>query len=129
MTFDDGTQKFTVRSRRLNDDSDLIEEFDYVIVACGHFSTPDMPAIEGYGDFTGRIVHAHDVRNAQEFKDQRILVIGTSYSAEDIASMCWKNGSKSITCCFRSKPMPYEWPENFDTKPLLVSVSGNTVTF
>ena len=69
VIFDDTTSKFTVKSRYLKDDTDVIEEFDYVVVACGHFSTPDMPSVEGFNDFKGRIVHAHDVRNAQEFKD------------------------------------------------------------
>ena len=36
------------------------------------------------------MLHAHDMRDAVEFKDQDVLIIGTSYSAEDIASQVWK---------------------------------------
>ena len=32
------------------------------------------------------MLHAHDMRDATEFKGQHVLVVGTSYSAEDIAS-------------------------------------------
>ena len=74
-------------------------------------------------------MHAHDVKNAEEFKDQRVCVVGASYSAEDIASMVWKNKCKSVVCSYRTAPMTYEWPANFTTKPLLVKTEGNTAYF
>ena len=40
-------------------------------------------------DAQGRVLHAHDMRDATEFKGKDLLLIGTSYSAEDIASQCW----------------------------------------
>ena len=57
------------------------------------------------------------------------MVIGTSYSAEDIASQCYKYGCKSVTCSWRTAPMGFHWPENFDTVPLLQKVEGKTCTF
>lgn len=57
------------------------------------------------------------------------MVVGTSYSGEDCASMFWKNGAKSITCSWRTNPMEYEWPQNINTRPLLTSAEGDTVTF
>jgi len=88
-----------------------------------------MPTIEGFEKFHGRILHAHDVKNGQDYKDMRVCVIGASYSAEDIASMAWKNGCKSVCCSYRSAPMEYEWPQNFTTRPLITSVEGSTATF
>ena len=35
-------------------------------------------------------MHAHDLKDATEFKGQDVLIIGTSYSAEDIASQVRK---------------------------------------
>ena len=35
-------------------------------------------------------MHAHDLKDATEFKGQHVLIIGTSYSAEDIASQVRK---------------------------------------
>ena len=61
------------------------ETFDYVIVATGHFSTPNVPHFPGIESFPGRVMHSHDLREWSEFKGKRILVIGASYSAEDIA--------------------------------------------
>ena len=105
------------------------DEFDYVVVATGHFSTPNVPQFEGFDTFNGRVLHAHDFRDALEFKDKDILIIGTSYSAEDIGSQCYKYGAKSITCSHRTAPMGYHWPDNFQEVPILTKVEGKTAHF
>jgi len=110
-------------------DSEYTETFDHVIVASGHFSTPNVPYFTGFDSFKGRILHAHDFRDAMEFKDKDLLLIGTSYSAEDIGSQCWKYGAKSITVSHRTAPMGHKWPDNWEELPLLVKVEGNTATF
>ena len=105
-------------------DTETTELFDYVICCTGHFSTPNVPEFPGMETFQGRIMHAHDFRSAETFKDQRVLVIGTSYSAEDIASQCYKYGVKSVHCSWRTAPMGFHWPKNFTTVPLLTKVRG-----
>ena len=121
--------KFSVTSRDLPSGAESNEVFDYVVCASGHFSTPNMPEFEGFNSFKGRILHAHDFRDALEFKDQDILIVGTSYSAEDIGSQCWKYGTKSITVSHRTAPMGYKWPDNWQEVPLLTKVVGNTAHF
>jgi trimethylamine monooxygenase len=64
-----------------------------------------------------------------EFKDKDILIVGTSYSAEDIGSQCWKYGAKSITVSHRTAAMGYDWPDNWAEVPLLTRVDGNTAHF
>ena len=46
---------------------------------------PDFPGIER---FPGRVLHAHDFRDKNEFSGKTLLLIGSSYSAEDIAVQC-----------------------------------------
>lgn len=121
--------KFSVTVRDLPSGTESTEVFDYVVCASGHFSTPNMPEFEGFENFKGRVLHAHDFRDALEFKDQDILIIGTSYSAEDIGSQCWKYGAKSITVSYRTAPMGYKWPDNWQEVPLLTKVVGNTAHF
>ena len=89
---------FEVTSRDCEDDTETREHFDHVVVASGHFSFPNVPHYPGFETFQGRILHAHDFREAREFEGKDILILGTSYSAEDIGSQCWKYGCKSITC-------------------------------
>jgi len=64
---------------------------------------------------SGRILHAHDFRSAEEFAGKRVLVVGTSYSAEDIASQCHKYGAASVHCSWRTAPMGWHWPDSFTT--------------
>jgi trimethylamine monooxygenase len=129
VTFDEGTKKFSVTAHDLVNDNEYTEEFDNVIVASGHFSTPNVPQFEGFESFNGRVLHAHDFRDALEFKDKDVLIIGTSYSAEDIGSQCWKYGCKSVTVSHRTAPMGYKWPDNWQEVPLLTKVEKNTATF
>ncbi|GAB6070987.1 NAD(P)/FAD-dependent oxidoreductase [Thiomicrorhabdus hydrogeniphila] len=129
ITYSETTEKFTVTVQDFLEDKIYSEEFDYVITASGHFSTPRVPEFEGFKAFHGRILHAHDFRDAVEFKDKNILLVGASYSAEDIGSQCYKYGAKNITTCYRTTPMNYKYPDNWDEKPLLERVDTDTAYF
>ncbi|MCA1408396.1 NAD(P)/FAD-dependent oxidoreductase [Ensifer sp. IC3342] len=129
VRFDGAREKFTVTAHDRLEDRMYDEEFDFVVVATGHFSTPNVPFFEGVRSFNGRVLHAHDFRDALEFKGKDILLVGRSYSAEDIGSQCWKYGAKSVTTSYRSKPMGFKWPENFEERPLLVRLENRTAHF
>ena len=129
VSYDDATGKFTVTVQDLAKNHEYAEEFDNVVVANGHFSTPNVPQFDGFDTFNGRVLHAHDFRDALEFKDKDILIIGTSYSAEDIGSQCWKYGCKSVTVSHRTGPMGFHWPDNWKEVPLLTHVEKNTAHF
>ncbi len=129
VEYDNDSGKFTMTLHDHQKDYVYTEEFDNVIVASGHFSTPNIPYYEGFESFNGRLLHAHDFRDAREFAGKDILVMGSSYSAEDIGSQCWKYGANSITSCDRSAPMGFAWPDNWEEKPALVRVEGNTAHF
>src|SRR5690554_2641898 len=129
VEYNEETGKFTVTVRELLEDRMVSEEFDWVVVATGHFSTPNAPSFPGLSQFPGRVLHAHDFRDACEFEGKDLLLIGSSYSAEDIGTQCYKYGAKSVTFSYRSAPMGYEWPEAFSEKPLLERVDGNTAHF
>lgn len=129
VEYDDDTGLFTVTVHDHEKDHVYSERFDHVIVASGHFSVPNVPHYPGFETFNGRLLHAHDFRDAREFAGKDILVMGASYSAEDIGSQCWKYGAKSITSCYRSAPMGFKWPANWEEKPALERVEGNTAYF
>lgn len=129
VDYDADSEKFTVTVHDHAKDHVYSEEFDNVIVASGHFSVPNVPQYPGFENFNGRLLHAHDFRDAREFSGKDILVMGASYSAEDIGSQCWKYGAKSITSCYRSAPMGFGWPDNWEEKPALVRVEGNVAHF
>jgi trimethylamine monooxygenase len=129
VTFDEASKQFTVTAHDRVNDRMYDELFDYVIVASGHFSTPNVPYFEGVSTFGGRVLHSHDFRDALEFKDKDILIVGRSYSAEDIGSQCWKYGAKSVTVSYRSKPIGFTWPERFEERPLLQKLENKIAHF
>merc|ERR1719494_733235 len=112
-------------------------DFDYVIVAVGHFSVKciphDMP--EGIKDFPGRIMHSGDLRNLELLKDQRVLAIGASYSAESVLTEGYKAGAKKITSCYRTNPIRVpirtEQSEGVCDQhgPGITKIEGSKVTF
>ncbi|GAA5971287.1 hypothetical protein JCM8115_005494 [Rhodotorula mucilaginosa] len=59
-------------------------QFDCVFVANGHYSRPYVPYTEGLRTFTGELSHARWYRNAKQFEDKTVLVIGNSASGYDI---------------------------------------------
>ena len=74
-------------------------------------------------------MHAHDFRDAVEFKEQRLLIVGSSYSAEDIALQSLKYGAAAVTCCYRTAPMNFKWPTGIEELPIVESFKGSKANF
>lgn len=129
VVWSEQTRKFSVTVKDLVAGELRTEEFDHVISATGHFSTPNVPQFEGIETFPGRVLHAHDFREAREFTGRRVLLIGSSYSAEDIGSQCYKYGAAHVTLSYRSKPTGYDWPDRMSEVPLLERLEGNVAHF
>lgn len=129
VSYDEETKKFTVILDDLKINKTYSEVFDWLVVASGHFSTPNMPYFKGIEGFGGTVMHAHDFRGADQFRDRNILLIGSSYSAEDIGIQCYKHGSKSVTLSYRSNPIGHDWPEGIKEVPLVTHFEGETAYF
>jgi len=130
VVYNKATDDFTVSVKDLARDKVMDgERFDYVIVASGHYSVPHVPTFDGIEKFPGRVMHAHDFREANEFAGKRLLLIGSSYSAEDIALQCLKYGAQHIICTWRSKPMGFKWPKEVEERPLVQRFDGKVATF
>lgn len=129
VSYDKETKKFTVVLDDLKIDKTYSEEFDYLVVASGHFSTPNMPYFKGIENFPGAVIHAHDFKGADQFKGQNLLVIGSSYSAEDIGVQCYKHGADSVTLSYRSNPIGVAWPEGIKELPLVTHFKDDAAFF
>lgn len=57
--------------------------FDALAVCNGHHWNPRMPTYPG--NFAGSLLHSHDVKRFEIFKDKKVLVIGGGNSACDVA--------------------------------------------
>jgi len=129
VEYSEETQKFTVILDDLVNNRTYTEIFDYLIIATGHFSTPNMPYFEGIENFPGTIMHAHDFRGADQFKGKNVLLIGSSYSAEDIGVQSYKHGANSVTLSYRSNPIGMNWPKGIKEVPLLTNFEGDIAHF
>ena len=59
---------------------------DLVVIATGLYSeTPQMPEIEGQGQFQGQILHNSQVNDIEMLRGHRVAVVGYGKSAGDIA--------------------------------------------
>ncbi len=121
--------KFIIKSTNKKENKISTEEFDNVVVATGHFSVPYIPEYEGMDSFSGRIMHSHDFRDAEEFRGKNIVVLGSSYSAEDVALQCYKYGAKSVTIGYRNNPMGFKWPEGMKEVHHLDKLDGKKAIF
>lgn len=120
---------FTVTVEDLTSQRTSFSVFDRVIVATGHFSFPNVPGFKGIETFPGVLHHAHDFRGAEKLADKRVLLIGASYSAEDIGVQAFKMGARTVTMSYRSGPMGYDWPDGMEELPLVDHFDGETVHF
>jgi hypothetical protein len=62
------------------------ERFDCLVAANGHNEDARWPEPPYPGEFDGRQLHALDYREPEEFRHQRVLVVGMGNSAMDIAT-------------------------------------------
>ena len=121
--------QFEVAVLNKKDNTISSSNYDYLIVASGHFSVPYIPEYTGMKSFPGRILHGHDFRDAEEFRNKDVVVLGSSYSAEDIALQCYKYGAKSVTIGYRHNPMGFKWPDGMKEVHYLDRLEGNQAIF
>ena len=121
--------QFEVSALNKKNNTITSNNYDYLIVASGHFSVPYIPEYEGMKSFPGRILHGHDFRDAEEFRNKDVVVLGSSYSAEDIALQCYKYGAKSVTIGYRHNPMGFKWPDGMKEVHYLDRLEGNKAIF
>ncbi len=149
VKYNAASDDFSVTVKKLEEDVVLPpEKFDFVVVASGHYSFPNVPEFEGFDRFTGRnktvwqgtfirnvldhagrVMHSHDFRDAGEFKGRRLLVVGSSYSAEDIAMQTLKYGTKHVIATYRNAPMGFKWPKGIEERPLVQRFDETTAYF
>lgn len=88
------------------------EIFDALAVCNGHHWKPRYPLYPG--QFTGRILHSHEVKRFNDFSGKRVLVIGGGNSACDVAvessrfststDISWRRGYWVVPKFIGSKP-------------------------
>ncbi|KAK8578203.1 hypothetical protein V6N13_047057 [Hibiscus sabdariffa] len=60
------------------------EIYDAVVVCNGHYTEPRIAEIPGINSWPGKQMHSHNYRSPEPFRDQVVILIGSSSSAVDI---------------------------------------------
>lgn len=82
------------------------EDFDFVSIATGQFSDKHVASHPGEMDFTahgGQVLHSSDYTDPSIVEGKRVVVLGGSKSATDIAVHAAKHGAKSVSLVYRKK--------------------------
>jgi dimethylaniline monooxygenase (N-oxide forming) len=79
------------------------ERFDKVVVASGRYNKPAMPAVPGLESFSGAggVSHAFNYKQPERYRGQRVLVVGCSISAVEIASDLVGMGAAHVISAYR----------------------------
>lgn len=110
----EGKWIITVKQKNENDGEEYWykEEFDAVIVSNGHYSVPNIPYIEGLAEFNktypGSVIHSKSYRSSEEFKDQKVLVVGFGVSTAGLVQYIVPVAKETIIAQ-RSPNLVFEW--------------------
>ncbi|OKL57503.1 hypothetical protein UA08_07243 [Talaromyces atroroseus] len=134
--------EWEVTLRRDGSKSDYwwVEKFDAVVVASGHYWVPYVPPIEGLEEFEnqrpGSVIHSKHFRGREKYNGkagQRVVVVGASVSAADIAFDLAESTTAEVhAVVIGHTPNGYFGDEAFNhprihKHPSLRRVSGRTV--
>lgn len=96
---DDG--KWTLTVRRADGNERMLRPAHFVI-ATGTSSLPSSPEIEGVEEFKGEVMHSSAFRDSPGYANQRVVIVGASNSAHDIAHDLVEQGA-TVTMVQRSR--------------------------
>ncbi|KAL6175454.1 hypothetical protein ACLB2K_052095 [Fragaria x ananassa] len=77
--------KWLVKSVQKKTQIVMEEVFDSVVVATGHYSQPRLPSIKGMDSWKRKQMHSHIYRDSKPFRNEVVVVVGTSLSGQDIS--------------------------------------------
>lgn len=99
----DGKKGWTL-TLEADDGATSHEDFDFVAVCTGQFSEKSVPSHPGQDAFAaagGTVIHSSDYADPAAVKGRRVVVLGFSKSATDIAVNAVKSGAAAVTIVYR----------------------------
>lgn len=78
----------------LANDAFVTKIYDVVIVCNGHHALPRIPQVQGMDIFKGKVLHSHDFRSADDYRDHKVLVIGNGASGVDVLRLLSKTSER-----------------------------------
>jgi dimethylaniline monooxygenase (N-oxide forming) len=90
--------RWLVRWQHTLTGENMEEMFDFVVLASGMYTTPNVPIIDGQADFKGKVIHSKDYNSLKrhDIKGKTILTVGAAYSGSEISSDLAQSGANII---------------------------------
>ncbi|KAF2192070.1 FAD/NAD(P)-binding domain-containing protein [Zopfia rhizophila CBS 207.26] len=130
------SNSWKVTTRNLRSGTSQREIYDAVVVANGHFIVPYIPNIPGINcwneEYPGQITHSKYFRNASEFTNKKVIVVGNSASGIDISSQIATVSQHPLLWSIKSTSMfqPMSDPRKLDLPPISkFHISNRAVEF
>ena len=112
VVYNDDTGKFHVTTHDTRTGITSTALFDKCVWAAGAEGEPLMPPtlLQKFDGFQGKIIHSSNTSTLREdVRGKRVLMVGGSYSAEDLALMACKLGVERVYIASRSDDNVYTW--------------------
>lgn len=93
-----------------------VEFYDAVIIANGHYHTPNISRLPNQEKFRGNIRHSQQYRSKEHYKDQKVLVIGGGPSALDVTLQV-SSTAKTVAFSHHQETITTKFSENVTIKP------------
>ncbi|XP_013410775.1 flavin-containing monooxygenase FMO GS-OX4-like [Lingula anatina] len=108
-----GEQVWQIQYKDVRVKDSLVEtlETDAVIVCNGHYSVPVIPDFPGMEKFSGQVLHSHDYRYPEPFKDKVVCCLGAGASGQDIMLELAKT-AKQVILSHNKAPLKSDLPAN-----------------
>mmetsp|Transcript_5423 Transcript_5423/g.7846 ORF Transcript_5423/g.7846 Transcript_5423/m.7846 type:complete len:583 (+) Transcript_5423:136-1884(+) len=116
VVFNDDTQNFTVTIEHLTTGAISTNTYDRCIWAAGECGLPSMPQtiLQSLNGFSGRVIHSTATSNFKnDVFGKRILIVGGSFSAEDLGLMACKVGVEQAYIASRADDSVVSWMRNW----------------
>ncbi|CAB3248993.1 unnamed protein product [Arctia plantaginis] len=112
-----------------SDTKENVTEFcSFVVVASGEYSKPFIPEVEKMNDFKGKILHSHDYKDPEDYRGQRVMLVGAGASGLDLAVQLSNTTSKLVHSHHLTYNQP-KFPGTYVKKPDLQYFTPNGAVF
>eukprot|EP00884_Botryococcus_braunii_P004154 jgi/Botrbrau1/1373/Bobra.0063s0080.3 len=62
-----------------------VRQYDALVSCTGNYFEPNLPIVEGMGSTPIQQMHSHNFRTGEPFREKTVLVVGASFSGEELA--------------------------------------------
>lgn len=93
--------RWMLESQTISMGESSTDYFDKVCIATGTFFKSRWPKLDGINQFKGRVIHSIDYHQPEDFKDQRILIVGMHATAQDVTNSLYET-AKHVYLAHRS---------------------------